>query len=661
MVTAVRNGRDMEHKYPNLFSPMRVGNVTFRNRIFSPPASHYMVCPPAYLTKECRAFYELRAIGGAAAVCLGDSIVDTKTGYTHPYKILMDDPAVIPSISALARDISRHGATPSLELTHGGKFANVPNIIVSERVASAPAYGPSHEINADGYEILEMREPLIEKLAGDFGKAAARAKACGFQMITVHGGHGWLLAQFMSPGTNKREDKYGGSRGNRLRFPMMALDSIRAAVGPGFPIEFRMSGAEFTPGGYDIGEGVEIAKLVAPKVDILHVSAGFHDNPDTFVITHPSMFHEQGCNVWLAAEIKRHVDVPVVAVGALSDPAVMEEIIASGKADFVAVGRGLLADPYLPRKAFEGRDDEIVRCVRCFTCLDCPRTTRDVKCAVNPVIGREWEHVLPARLQPRKSVLVAGGGPGGMTAAITAAERGHSVTLCEASDSLGGQLKYEKFIPFKRNLYEYSQTLARRALRLNVDVRLNTAVTPELAAELRPDAIVAAVGADYIVPDIPGIDGEIVRSLPALDDFDNNFGKRVVIFGGGLVGCETAIHLRNTGRQVTIVEMRGDYAADAPYFHKQAIRLQLGSGIEVELNMRAVAVRDGALVCVDGAGEERVFEADTVFCATGMRSRLDVVESLRYCAPAFFSVGDCVRPGHVTQAVSGGCYAAMDI
>ena len=652
----------MERKYPHLFSPKRVGDVTFRNRIFSPPASHYMVCAPAYLTKECRAFFELRAKGGAAAVCLGDSIVDKKTGYTHPYKIFMDDPAVVPSISALARDISRHGAVPSLELTHGGKFANVPNIIVSERVGAAPTYGPSHEINADGYEVLEMSETLIEKLVEDFGRAAARAKSCGFEMITVHGGHGWLLAQFMSPGTNRRTDKYGGSRENRLRFTMMALDSIRAAVGSGFPIEFRMSGAEFYPDGYDIGEGVEIARLVAPKVDILHVSAGFHDNPDTFVITHPSMFHEHGCNVRLAAEIKRHVDVPVVTVGGLSDPAMLEEIIASGKADFVAIGRGLLADPYLPRKALEGRENDIVKCIRCFTCLNCPRVTRDVKCTVNPVIGREWEHITPPpHPSPPRHVLVAGGGPAGMNAAVTAAERGHKVTLCEASDGLGGQLKFEEHISFKRDLFDYTRVLANRLERLGVDVRLNTAVTPEFAGDLCPDVIIAAVGAEYITPDIPGIHGENVKHLPALSNLEKNFGKRVVIIGGGLVGCETAIQLRNMGRQVTIVEMRDDYAADAPYFHRHAIFLQFGADVRVELGTRAVAVRGGALVCEDAFGMEAVFEADTFFCATGMRPRLDVVEALRFSAPQFFSIGDCVRPGKVTQAVSGGCYAAMDI
>ena len=653
----------MAHKYPNLFSPIKIGNVTFRNRIFSSPASHHSLSPPTYLTKECRSYFELRAKGGAAAVCLGDSIVDTETGHTHPHKILMDDPAVVPSLSALARDIRRHGAIPSLELNHGGKFANVPNIISSKGMSDRPTYGPVHEINADGREILEMPESLIIKLAEAYGAAADRAKKSGYEMITVHGGHGWLIGQFLSPGTNRRTDQYGGSRENRLRFPLMALDRIRAAVGPGFPIEFRLSGAEFTAKGYDIKEGIEIVKLLAPKIDILHVSAGVHDDPDTFVITHPSMFREQGSNVWLAAEIKKHVDVTIATIGGISDPAFMEEIIASGKADIVAMCRTLIADPYLPQKAYMGLEDEIVKCIRCNSCLSVLVSTRDTRCTMNPIIGREWEHLTPMPPTPApKNVLVAGGGPGGSRAAIVAAERGHKVTLCEASDRLGGQLVHEEHIPFKSNLYDHIRVSALRLERLGVDVRLNTPVTPELAAELKPDVIIAAIGADYIVPDIPGINNGNVRFLPALCDPEKNFGERVVVLGGGQVGCETAIHLSKLGRKVTIVEMQDSYAPDAVHFHKQAIRIQLAvEGIQVELNTKAVAITDNSVVCINASGDEVKFEADTIFCAVGMRSRSDTVEALRFCAPQFFTIGDCVRPGQLTQAISGGHYAALDI
>ena len=202
-----------------------------------------------------------------------------------------------------------------------------------------------------GYDSFRDRqEEIIDTIVDAYGKAAAVGKMCGFGMVIVHGGHGWLLHQFMSPNTNHRTDSYGGSRENRLRFSLRVLESIRKAVGPGFPIEFRMSGAEFTNGGYDIQEGIEIAKILAPHVDLLHVSAGVHDDEDSTILTHPSMFHEHGCNVWLAEQIKKHVEVPVATIGGLNDPAQMEEIIASGKADVVYMARALLADPFLPRK-----------------------------------------------------------------------------------------------------------------------------------------------------------------------------------------------------------------------------------------------------------------------------------------------------------------------
>jgi len=651
----------MHQKYPHLFSPIRVGNVTFRNRIIASPTSNPAVSNPPYLTPEVRAFYELRSIGGAAGVTLGDSIVDSETGRTHDYKIFMDDSKIVPTLSAMARDIRRHGAVPSLELTHGGKFANVPNLINPELTDRVP-YGPDHEINRDGIEIFEMPEEIILKIIDAFGKAAARAKMCGFEMITIHGGHGWFVAQFLSPATNHRTDRFGGSRENRARLALMIIERVRKEVGPDFPIEFRMSGAEFSEGGYDLDEGVEIAKLIAPHIDLLHVSAGIHDNPDTFVITHPSMFLEHGCNVFLAAEIKKHVNVPVATIGGLSDPAMMEEILASGKADMIEMSRALMADPYLPQKAMFGREDDITKCMRCFTCMNCLRSTRDMKCALNPVIGRELESFTRCSV-PEASlrVLVAGGGPAGMYAAVTAAERGHSVTLFEASDRLGGQLNDEEQVPFKKDLLDFVGVLERRLERAGVEVRLNTRLTPELAESLAPDAIIAAVGAEYVVPPVEGIDGANVCFLPALKEAGDVFWKRVVVLGGGLVGCETAIHLFNRGKEVTIVEMRDDYAADAPFFHKEAIRIQLQKGIPMHLNTRAVKVTAEGLVCVDGEGKEALFPADTVFCAAGMRPRTGEAEALRFCAPRFFTVGDCNRPGQVTQAVSDGYYAALDL
>ena len=321
-----------------------------------------------------------------------------------------------------------------------------------------------------------------------------------------------------------------------------------------------------------------------------------------------------------------------------------------------------MADPFLPRKAMLGQEDDIVKCIRCFVCMHCLRTTRDYKCALNPVIGRELEYF--TRNSPPEAaldVLVAGGGPGGMITAVTAAERGHRVRLFEASDRLGGQLAFEERVPFKRDLFDYIGVLERRMARAGVDVNLNSRLTPEIAESLKPDAIIAAVGADSILPPIPGIDGKNVRFLPDLREDGGVFGGRVVILGGGLVGCETAIHLFRMGKQVTIVEMRDDFAADAPGFHKDAIRLELKKGIALKLNTRVVRITGEGVFCEDIEGKEVFFDADTVFCAAGLDPRLNEVEALRFCALRFYTIGDCVRPGQVTRAVSDGYYAALDL
>lgn len=641
--------------YPNLGSPLKIAGCTLKNRMLAAPISNPDVGPDENMTRESMAFYGLRAKGGAACVTISEGIVHTATGKSHTKHILLDNPLSLPTLTEAAAEIHRHDCMASIELSHGGKYARNLQPDGSER-----RYGPVDEIWPDGTHVQAMPESLILEIAEGFGNAAAMVRKAGFDMVLVHAGHGWLLCQFMSPATNTRTDRWGGSFENRMRFPLLCIQKIREAVGPKFPIEFRMSGAEYYPGGYDISYGVEIAKAIDGKVDLIHVSAGRHDS----VLTHPSMFIEHGCNVHLAAEIKKHVKTPVATLGGLNDPDMMEEIIASGKADVVEMARQLLADPYFPQKALTGRKEDITKCCRCFSCFDAYLTTRTQICALNPVIGREREHKNAFAPTTPKKVLVAGGGPGGMTAALEAAERGHEVVLYEKEDRLGGKLLYEEFIPFKADLFAFARLQEKRVLENpHITVKYHTRLTAQLAKEENADVIMCAVGSVPIVPPIPGLqESDKAVGLEALHAKEPRVGERVVILGGGLIGTESAVYLDSLGKEVSVVEMRGDYAVDAPGFHKLGLKTCLDkSRVKIYLNTTARRVTKKGLVCTDADGRELELEADTILVAAGMRPNEEAVEELRYAAPRFIRIGDCIRAGKVHAAVTGGYYGAIDI
>ena len=601
------------------------------------------------LTPEAIAFYELRAKGGAAVVTVSEVIVDSKTGKYYPIQVILDAANAKDSLAMAARAIKRHGAIPSIELSHGGKYALTEGLPMS----------PSDDFEDGKKTARAMTKDDIRMLIEAYGRAAKLTKDAGFEMILIHAGHGWLLHQFLSPSTNRRTDEYGGSLQNRARFALEVLEKVRSVVGPGFPLELRISASEYMDDGYPFEEVTEFAKLIEDKVDLLQVSTGAHHG--SFDKTHPSMFMARGVNVHFAEALKKYVRIPVSTIGALNEPQMMDEIISSGKADAVVMARALLADPFLPKKAYMNRDDEIIRCCRCFTCMAERLTTGLRICALNPVIGNEYELSFSYALTTPKKVLVAGGGPGGMQAALTAAERGHTVILCEKSDELGGALKAERGISFKKDLYGFIGTKARQLEKAGVEVRLNTEVTPVLMATMTPDVLVVAVGASPIVPPIPGIDNSNVIVANDLYRRRDEVGKKVVILGGGLVGCETAVHLAHEGKDVTVVEMLHDMCLDANGRHRPLLIEELKKAVVCRPGLKGVRVLKDGLACVDQDGNEITFKADTIIVAVGQRPLRAVADSLRDCAPEVIELGDCVKPAQVTQAVFRGHFAALDI
>lgn len=648
----------MQRKYPNLSSPITIGKTTFRNRMFSAPMGGTDITNDGCIGPRSTAFYELRAKGGAAAVTVSECMVHPETDGSHAYHL---DESILNSLASAtytADAIRRHGAMPSLELSHSGMYAGT-YMTDKGRQKEMNQWGPSDTVRPDGVRVRALSEEQIDEIVDSYGHVAGLAKRAGFEMLMIHGGHGWLLNQFLSPMFNQRTDEYGGLLANRCRFAIEVLKAVREAVGPFFPIEFRMSGSELVPEGYGLEEGIEIAKMIEPYVDIIHVSAGTYQR--SFGDTHPSMFREHGCNVYLAAEIKKHVSKPVATIGGLNDPAQLEEIIASGKADIVYMARALLADPELPRKVVENRDQEIVRCLRCFTCMAERAATSTRRCTVNPLIGREMDgvEVLPAPV--RKKVLVAGAGPGGLYAAYTAARRGHQVILCEKESQVGGILKSEQALPFKYEMYQLSGTYKLLAEKAGVEIRLNTEVTPEYVQSETPDALIIAVGSSPLVPPIKGLDGDNVVIVNHYYLEKDKVGDEVVVFGGGLVGCECAIHLGMEGKKVHLVEMRGQLAPDANVRHRPLLLKEIEKYVTVHTSYKGLEVTADGIICENVSGSRVLVPGKTIICALGQRSRSDMVDALKDCAPFVRVIGDASKVSTITNAVYWGYYAALDI
>lgn len=648
----------MKRTYPNLCKPLRIGGLTLRNRMASAPLGATDILADGTPGPRTLGFYEARARGGASVVTVSELVVHPETDGSQMLRLSLSTPGQLGQFTYVADAIKRHGAVASIELSHSGQYAGT-YMVDKKAKAELCMYGPSDGTRPDGIPVKALTHEQIASIVAAYANAAALAKRAGFEMVMVHAGHGWLINQFLSPYFNKREDEYGGSLENRVRFAREILTAIRLEVGPRFPIELRMSGSELFEGGYDLEEGCRIAHALEDLVDIIQVSAGSYQFG--FSITHPSQFRAHGCNVYLAEEVKKHVSVPVATLGGLSDAQQMEDIIADGKADMVVMGRALIADPEIPNKVMANAGDEIVKCLRCYVCMAERPVTQTRRCALNPRIGRELEGLTVAPALNPKKVLVVGGGIAGMKAAETAALRGHDVTLCEAESELGGILRTEAALPFKADLYNLGASYARLVEKAGVDVRMGVRVDGAFVEDFAPDALIVAVGSEALTLPMPAADDARVLSIDDLYLNGAEPGEEVVIIGGGLTGTECALFMAQQGRKVHLVSNEETLAPGANIRQRPILLAEVdAAGIDVLLNAFACEVSAEG-VWVERDGERRLVSGDTVVCAIGQRSRSAAVEELLDGAPFVRVVGDARRPADITTAIYEGFHAAMDI
>lgn len=644
-------------KFPHLFSPIRIGNIRLKNRIIAAPTSPSMITTEGHFTPEMIAYLEEKAKGGASVVTYGESIVHSATGKSHNKQLQLDSFGVRQGMTESVRRIHNAGSLANIQLSHGGMYGGLASVGGDVDTCQI-AYGPSDLCMPAG-EVKEMPKELIYEIVESYGSAAKLCKEVGYDMIQVHAAHGWLFNQFLSPIFNHRTDEFGGSLENRTRFLILALESVRKSVGPLFPIELRLNGDDFQEGGLTLEDYIEVAKMVNDKVDLFNISCGNHEDPAMFCRTHPNSFFPRGVNVYLAAEIKKHVTKPVACVGSLNDPKQMEEIIASGQADLVEIGRALVADPYLVKKALEGNESDISPCLRCYECFGATGQLEMVKCTVNPKQGQQLQAAeYSQKASKTKKVLIVGGGPAGMEAAITAAGRGHNVTLVEKTDKLGGNLHPAGAAYFKEDIKKLCEVLVRRVKQAGITVIMNTEVTPEYVRDFDPDALIVAIGSTEMKPPISGIDGENVVMAIEAELHPEKLGKRVVIMGGGLVGAEAACSFAHEGHQVSIVEMKDDVAMEVNSFYRGGLMPHVQECADLYVKTKVKSITQDGILAENDQGEFFI-EADTVVCALGFRAPWNAADALCAEVDESYIIGDCKNVGQIYHAMNDGYYTAL--
>jgi len=633
----------MKKSYEKVFEPIQIGPMLVKNRIETAPAAPRLANNDGTISPELLAWSRELAKGGAGIVTLGISGVTPLNGMGSGFCVNMGSDNVLVGLTTFAEEMHRYGAKASVEL---GAFAFAP----------------------PGQSAIDlMSQADIDGWIAAFSDAAERAAFCGMDMVLLHGGHGILISNFFSPLFNHRTDKYGGSIANRARFACELVDEIRRKTKNKLAIEFRISAEELVPGGVELPETIEFVKVIEDKIDLLHVSAGMLLVDDLVpVSTQPSYF-KRGYNVHYAASLKKAgIKVPITTVGSI-DLDLAEQILENGEADMCAMIRTVIADPFAPEKARLGQEEDIRPCIRCVVCLNRTHGMRGkrVACAVNPRAGREVETDIALGLPvTKKKVVIVGGGPAGMEAARTAADRGHDVVLFEKTNQLGGTLHLAVRPEFKADLKDYLDWAIRTTeADSRIIIRKNTEATEALIQAEHPDAVFVAIGAEPNLPPIPGLDGKHVVWVGDVESGKVSVGNKVVIAGGGLTGCENALVLAREGKEVTLVEMvsEAEMIASNPVPMTAILQLLKKENVTILTQHKLISAAEHS-VTLECAECRQDVPFDTLVVSLGVKPKTAEAAKFAGLAEKVVLLGDCTTSqGTLLSATLTGSNAAMDL
>ena len=640
--------------------------MELKNRIVMAPMSCNLT-EGGFVTEQMVRFFEERAKGGVGLIMIGDGIVDTPVGNNVKESIAIDDDKFIPPLRKLTEAVKAHGAKILMQLSHGGRRAGRVSKagyldVTRGRMPVAPSSIP-HPVPGQVVP-RELTREEIREIVKQFESASRRAIEAGFDGIGLHCAHMYLCGQFLSPWSNKRVDEYGRDLKGRLKFVLEIICRIREEIGERYPLIIRMNGQE-PEGGNSLKEIQEIARQFEKAgVDVIHVSTGFGAPTKTPGLIPPiaPMRAPAGCIVHLAENIKRVISIPVIAVNKLGDVFFAEQVLQECRADLVAMGRPLIADPYLPVKGVEGRFDEIRPCIYCCRCLEnVLEKDVPVACSINPMAVQAIKIPMNSA-RKKKRVLVVGAGPAGMQAAVTAAIRGHEVYLVEKKEYMGGQLLLASKPPGKKDIEPFRKYLINQVIKATVQVKLGKDVTPEWLNQIRPDVAVLATGSHPIIPNIKGLTQTKTFTARMILEGSEIVETRIIVVGGGQVGCEVAELLSQQGKDVTIVEILDDIARDMDRINRLSLVMALEDlGVRIITKTRVESVTDQG-VWVDCLGEKELIPTDEIVITVGSKPRSeDVDKILRDKVVEVYLIGDKVKAGGILNAVRDGFDVAMKI